>query len=205
MTALVTATPLELIMHSQKSTNAWDGLAIATGAALKQEKCYAYCLIYRFTNGRASLGDIDDLPTPSCVIPQIKGPPLPSHLNVPLPNHSSAPIPTLSPSIASLLLGIWFGSSSVSQQQSIIHKQMAYWNVYIKFLDRCYAQLKLIWPIQLPLMTLMSFLTTRHGQFALHITWYLKPHQVQPFLDVACSSKFCLWLTGTKLENAGNH
>jgi hypothetical protein len=38
MTALITATPLELTMHSQKSTNAWGGLAIATGAVLKPEK-----------------------------------------------------------------------------------------------------------------------------------------------------------------------
>ncbi len=90
MTALVTAAPLELIMYLQKSTNAWGGLAIATGAAQKSKKCYAYFLIYCFNNRRASLGDIDDLPTLSCVIPQIEGPPLPSHLYVPLPNHSSA-------------------------------------------------------------------------------------------------------------------
>ncbi len=49
--------------------------------------------------------------------------------------------------------------------------------------DRCHAQLKLIWPNQLPPMTLMSFLTMWHGQFALPIIQYLKPHQVQPFLD----------------------
>ncbi len=33
----VTALPAELIAHSQKSTNAWGGLAIATGALLKPE------------------------------------------------------------------------------------------------------------------------------------------------------------------------
>jgi hypothetical protein len=33
----------------------------------------------------------------------------------------------------------------------------------------------------------------------------LKPHQVQPFSDETCSSALCLWLTGAKLENAGNH
>jgi hypothetical protein len=30
----------------------------------------------------------------------------------------------------------------------LIHKQMQYWSTYIKSLDKCYAQLKLIWPIQ---------------------------------------------------------
>ncbi len=56
-----------------------------------------------------------------------------------------------------------------------------------------------------PPITLMSFLTMGHGQFALPITQYLKPPQVQPFLDKTCSLTFCLWLTGTKLENTGNH
>ncbi len=51
----------------------------------------------------------------------------------------------------------------------------------------------------------MSFYTTRHGQFALPIIWYLKPPPVQPFLDVTCSLTFRSWLTGTKLENKGNH
>jgi hypothetical protein len=41
-TALVTATPSELFEQSQISTNAWGGLAIATGASLKPEKCFAY-------------------------------------------------------------------------------------------------------------------------------------------------------------------
>jgi hypothetical protein len=59
---------------------------------------------------------------------------------------------------------------SVSRPRLRIHKKMAYWNVYIESLDRCYAQLKLIWPIQLPPMTLMSFLTMQHGKFALPIT-----------------------------------
>jgi hypothetical protein len=34
---LITASPAELIAHSQKSTTAWGGLAIATGASLKPE------------------------------------------------------------------------------------------------------------------------------------------------------------------------
>ncbi len=64
---------------------------------------------------------------------------------------------------------------------------------------------EMIWPNQLPLMMLMSSLTVRHGQFALPIIQYLKPHQVKLFLDETCSLTFRLWLTGTKLENTGNH
>jgi hypothetical protein len=37
-TPSVKATPTELITHLQQSTNAWGGLVIATGAALKPEK-----------------------------------------------------------------------------------------------------------------------------------------------------------------------
>ncbi len=40
---------------------------------------------------------------------------------------------------------------------------------------------------------------------ALPITRYLKSPQVQPFSDKTCSVTFRLWLTGTKLENKGNH
>ena len=37
------------------------------------------------------------------------------------------------------------------------------------------------------------------------IIQYLKPHQVQLFLDKTCTFTFHLWLTGTKLENTDNH
>jgi hypothetical protein len=64
-TTHATASPAELIQHSQKSTNAWGGLAIATGAALKPAKCYAYFLVYRYPNGRASMGNVLTLPEPT--------------------------------------------------------------------------------------------------------------------------------------------
>ena len=51
MTKEVNATAEELIEHLQHSTNVWGGLAIATGAALKPEKCYAYFMIYRHIRG----------------------------------------------------------------------------------------------------------------------------------------------------------
>jgi hypothetical protein len=108
----VSASPAQLIAHSQQLTTAWGGLAIATGASLKPEKCYAYFMVYRFSGGRALLGSIGTLLLPSASIPQPHGPPLPSHLTVPLPDGSSSPIPTLPPASASLMLGIWFGPSS---------------------------------------------------------------------------------------------
>jgi hypothetical protein len=45
-TALVSGTPKELIDQAQLSMNAWGGLAIATGAAMKPDKCFAYFLVY---------------------------------------------------------------------------------------------------------------------------------------------------------------
>jgi hypothetical protein len=46
------------------------------------------------------------------LIPQLEGLALPLHLRVPLPNGTSAPIPTLPPTSASLMPGVWFGTSS---------------------------------------------------------------------------------------------
>ena len=39
-------TPDKLIATVQTATYTWGGLAIATGAAIKSEKCYAYFLLY---------------------------------------------------------------------------------------------------------------------------------------------------------------
>ncbi len=36
----------ELIQHAQHSTNVWGNLAIATGEAMKPEKCFAYFMTY---------------------------------------------------------------------------------------------------------------------------------------------------------------
>jgi hypothetical protein len=56
--------PEELIAAAQTATYAWGGLAIATGAAIKPEKCYAYFLLYWFDKGRAKLRMISSLPNP---------------------------------------------------------------------------------------------------------------------------------------------
>jgi hypothetical protein len=108
VTALVSATLKKLIDHAQLSTNAWGGLAIATSAAMKPDKCFAYFLVYNFSNGRPLMGSVGSLPAPASSIPQLEGPSLPSHMTVPLPDG----IPTLPPTAASLMLGIWFGPAS---------------------------------------------------------------------------------------------
>ena len=112
MTPRVTDSPSDLIQHAQNSTEAWGGLAIATGAAMKPEKCFAYFMTYAALRGHHVLETIHNLPTPSSHIPQGDDDPLASHLTVPLPDGTRAPIPTLHSSTASLMLGIWFGPAS---------------------------------------------------------------------------------------------
>ena len=106
-------TPKELIAKAQTATYAWGGLAIATGAAIKPEKCYAYFLLYWFDKERANLRTINLLPTPSSLITMPGGSTAPSHLRVLLPDGTSAPIPTLRNEETSLMLGVhWSPSSS---------------------------------------------------------------------------------------------
>jgi hypothetical protein len=48
---LLSSTPGKLIPAAQTATYAWGGLAIATGAAIKPEKCYTYFLSYWYDRG----------------------------------------------------------------------------------------------------------------------------------------------------------
>ena len=105
-------TPEELIAAALTATYAWGGLAIATGAAMKPEKCYAYFLSFWFDKGRAKLRTRNALPTPSSLITMPDGSIAPSHLRVPLPDGTSAPIPTLSNEETSLMLGVHWSPSS---------------------------------------------------------------------------------------------
>jgi hypothetical protein len=112
MMALMSATPKELIDHAQLSRNAWGGLGIATSTAMKPDKCFAYFLVYNFSNSRSLMGSIGSHTAPATSILQLEGPSLPSHMTVPLPDGTAAPIPTLPPTTASLMLGIWFRLAS---------------------------------------------------------------------------------------------
>jgi hypothetical protein len=93
MTALVTASPSDLVQQSQILMNVWGGLAIATGASLKPEKCFAYFQIYKFPGRRAAPGNILTQYPATNFIPQLTSPPISSHLTVPLPDGTLAPIP----------------------------------------------------------------------------------------------------------------
>jgi hypothetical protein len=109
---LPSCTQGELIAATQTATYAWGGLAIATGTAMKPEKCYAYFLSYWYDHGRAKLRTVKSLPESIAPITLPSGDIAPSHLRVLLPDGTSAPIPTLRNNHASLMLGIYFGPTS---------------------------------------------------------------------------------------------
>ncbi len=104
--------PGNLIAAAQTATYAWGGLVIATGAAMKPEKCYAYFLPYLYDNSQARLRPIRSLLPPFGYIALANGTTARSHMRVPLPDGTSAPIPTLRNEEASLMLGVWVGSAS---------------------------------------------------------------------------------------------
>jgi hypothetical protein len=109
---LPSCTPGKLIATPQTATYAWSGLAIATGAAMEPEKCYAYFLSYWYDRGRAKLRAVKSLPESITLITLPSGEIVPSHLRVLLPDGTSAPILTLHNDHASLMLGIYFGPTS---------------------------------------------------------------------------------------------
>ncbi len=73
-------TPTELIAAAQTATYVWGGLAIATGAAMKPEKCYAYFLSYWYDCGWAKLRTVKALPDSIAPITLPSGKTAPSHL-----------------------------------------------------------------------------------------------------------------------------
>jgi hypothetical protein len=106
--------PSKLIAAVQTATNAWGSLAIATRAAMKPEKYYAYFLSYWYNRGRAKLRMVRALVASIAPITLPSGNISPSHLRVPLPDGTLASILTLRNKDASLMLGIYFGPTSGS-------------------------------------------------------------------------------------------
>jgi hypothetical protein len=103
-----------LIAAAQTATYAWGGLATATGAAMKPDRCYVYFLSCWYNRGRAKLRTINALPGSIASITLPNGVIAPLHLRVPLPDGTAAPIPTLRNKDASLMLGVWAGPASGS-------------------------------------------------------------------------------------------
>jgi hypothetical protein len=109
---VLSCTPAELIAAAQTATYAWGGLAIATGAAMKPDKCYMYFLSYWFDSGRAKLRTIKALPDSIAPITLSTVKIAPLHLQVPLPDGTTALIPTSRTKDGSLMLGIYLGPTS---------------------------------------------------------------------------------------------
>ncbi len=104
--------PSKLISTAQTATYAWGSLAIAIGAAMKPEKCYAYFLSYWYNCGHAKLRMVRALPASIAPITLPPGEIAPPLLRVPLPDSTLAPIPTLRKEEAFLMLGIYFSPTS---------------------------------------------------------------------------------------------
>jgi hypothetical protein len=85
---------------------------IATVAAMKPEKFYAYFLSYWYNCGHAKLRMVRALLASIAPMTLPSGEIAGSHLRVPLPDGTLAPIPTLRSKDASLMLGIYFGPTS---------------------------------------------------------------------------------------------
>ncbi len=110
--SLPSCIPVKLIAAAQTATYAWGGLAIATEAAMKPDKCYTYFLFYWYDRGWAKLRTVKALPDSIAPITLPSGKIAPSHLRVPLHDGTLAPILTLRNKHASLMLSIYFGSTS---------------------------------------------------------------------------------------------
>ncbi len=104
--------PSKLKAAVQTLTYAWGSLAIAIGAAMKPDECYAYFLSYWYDCGQAKLRTVKALPESIVPITLLSGEIAPSHLRVSLPDCTSAPIPTLHNKDAYFMLGIYFGPTS---------------------------------------------------------------------------------------------
>ncbi len=82
------------------------------------------------------------------------------------------------------------GIKSESQPVSRTHNLMLYWMVCMLLLWTIYTQLQSIWLIQWNPVTSMSFYQKQHGPLGLPTIQYSKSHQVQQYLDKACSLTF---------------
>ena len=103
-----TSTDEALIARTQRSTNGWGSLAIASGGALKPPKCFMYYMSFKFPGGKPRLKSLKDLPPPSSIITDEDGKQHPSHITVPMPDGTDVPIPTLDVKTPTKMLGSWF-------------------------------------------------------------------------------------------------
>ena len=98
----------DMLKKVQLATTDFGQLAQATGGALKQEKCSAYFLLYRFPSGVPRLKSVSEFPAPIAEVTRKDGTTAPAHITVPQPNGNELPIDTLDVSTPAKLLGVYF-------------------------------------------------------------------------------------------------
>ena len=98
----------DLVAQVQLATTDAGMLSQATGGALKQEKCSAYFMCWRFVRGQPRLKRIDELPYPCAQVEQKDGTMAPAHLMISQPDGPALPIATPDVSTASKILGVHF-------------------------------------------------------------------------------------------------
>ncbi len=111
--ASLSTDPDELVAHVQWATTDWTHLAQASGGILKDKKCLLYFLDYKYTNGRAKMKSLLDLPAPSQYISE-DGKLFPSHISISQPVGPDAPIIRHEVSTASKMLGVHFSPAGNS-------------------------------------------------------------------------------------------
>ena len=99
--------------ETQEATTAWGKLLIATGGALKPEKCFYYLIDYEWQDdGTWEYTTMVDLPP----------------ITVPLPDGTAAPIEQLSAEVAKKTLGIWTNPAGCSiTQLGALYKSLKTW------------------------------------------------------------------------------
>ena len=107
------SSPCDLWQECQEATTVWGKLLIATGGALKPEKCFYYLVDYEWMeDGSWEMVSSVDLPL----------------LTVPLPDGSDAEIKQLPVNEANKTLGVWTNPAGICQKQlDVFHDVMEKW------------------------------------------------------------------------------
>jgi hypothetical protein len=106
--------PKELIKWVQWATKDYGCLAQAAGGILKEKKCSAYFLDYKFVRGHAKMKSLHNLPPPRIHVMD-EGCIYPLHINIPQPDGPDAPIETHNVTTTSKMLGFHFSPSAIHQ------------------------------------------------------------------------------------------
>jgi len=98
----------ELISQAQHQVIDWGMLVQATGGILKQKKCGAYFMAYKFVNGVAKMKKRSELPPPIAKVKMKDKSEAPAHILIPQPDGIAVPIATLDIDQSAEMLGVFF-------------------------------------------------------------------------------------------------